>query len=416
MTGIMQKSPAMYRVSPALNRFATALLLGAVLATAWVNFSPASYYDFAERRLLDLTFAHGLMAQHLRVTPVSLVGEALMALFVALIAKELWEAAVMERGPLAGARMIAPLVLLAGCCLGAALVWTGLVLGFGVAEDFDQAGGWGLGWSAPVGSDVVLCYLFGRLIFGVTHPALKLLLVISIAETLIGLLCAGLFAGQSGVRLFWLLVPFGVALLVWWHFGLRPAGPASERRAQRANAIWPYAVAGLVSWSAVLAAGLPGALGLLPVLPAVAHADRSFGLFAEAEGLLHDPLNRIAHLLIWPVTGTMFAFGLTFGAIDFAAFGALTVIMLAALWIGKPLGLFAMAFAVRRFGGSGALMGLSWRDFACIAPLLALAFTGPALGLSRTLPQGVMADAARLGLALSVLAGPVCVVIVRRWR
>ena len=47
--------------------------------------------------------------------------------------------------------------------------------------------------------------------------------------------------------------------------------------------LWPYAVAGLVSWIGVALAGLPPELGLLPLLPAIPHADRSFGLFAEAD-------------------------------------------------------------------------------------------------------------------------------------
>ena len=44
----------MYRVSPFVRRFAWALLGGAGIATAWVNLSPATYYDTMEFRLLDL--------------------------------------------------------------------------------------------------------------------------------------------------------------------------------------------------------------------------------------------------------------------------------------------------------------------------------------------------------------------------
>ena len=41
-------------------------------------------------------------------------------------------------------------------------------------------------------------------------------------------------------------------------------------------------------------------------------------------------------------------------------------------------------------------------------------FTAPALALPWTLPAGVMADAARLGLAFSLLAGPAALLIARR--
>ena len=44
----------MYRVSPFLRNFGWSLLAGAVLATLWVNLSPATYYDSIEFRLTDL--------------------------------------------------------------------------------------------------------------------------------------------------------------------------------------------------------------------------------------------------------------------------------------------------------------------------------------------------------------------------
>jgi Na+:H+ antiporter, NhaA family len=383
----------MYRVSPALNRFAIALLTGALIATLWVNLSPASYYDFAEWRILDLPLPAWLATHGPLVTPISIVGEAAMALFIAIIGKELWEAIVMERGPLSGERIVGPMALMAGTVLGAVVVWVLLMQLVGAAYGTDEGFDSGLGWNAALGSDVVLCYLFGRMVFGAAHPALKLVLIISIAETLVGLLLAGLFSAGYSLRLIWLIVPFAASVLVWWRYGHRLAPTAPLRESQRADAVWPYIIAGAVSWAATLAAGLPGALGLLPILPAIAHADRSFGLFAEAEGLLHDPLNRLAHILIWPVTVTMFAFGLTFAAIDMSAFGVLTLVMLAALWIGKPAGLLAAALVLRRLGTSGPLMNITPRDLATIAPLLALAFTGPDPGLTWTLSPGIAAEA-----------------------
>jgi Na+:H+ antiporter, NhaA family len=402
----------MYRVSPALNRFAFALLIGAAIATVWVNLAPSSYFDFAEWRFLDVTVPRWLATHALVVTPISIVGEAAMALFIAIIAKELWEAIVMERGPLSGNQVIGPLALMVGSVIGAVAVWLLFVLIFGLSDEFDG----NLGWHAAIGSDVVLCYLFGRLVFGPAHPVLKLVLFIAIAETLFGLLLAGLFSATYSLRLFWLIVPLAAALLVWWRYGHRLAPTESLHHARRTGAVWPYVIAGIASWAATLAAGLPGALGLLPILPAIAHADRSFGLFAEAEGLLHDPLNRLAHVLIWPVTLAMCAFGLTFGAVDLAAFGLPTIVMLAALWVGKPIGLFLTALLLQRLGTSGPLMSLTRRDLICITPLIALAFTGPALGLPWTLPQGIIAEAARLGLALSLLAGPLCLILSRHLR
>jgi NhaA family Na+:H+ antiporter len=409
----------MYRVSPALKRLAMALLAGAGLATLWVKLDPGSYYDMIEWHLVDghlpawitggITggISGGISGATMILTPAMLVGEGLMALFVAIIAKELWEAITLERGAWAGARVIGPLAMMTGGMVGAGLVWVILARAFGLWDDLPAD----LGWSAPLGGDVVLCYLFGRMIFGAGHPALKLLLLVSIAETLMALLLAGITAPGHAIRPLWLLLPALAALTVWWRFGHALRDGASARDRQRSHLVWPYVIAGLLSWAGVVAAGLPGALGLLPILPAIAHADRSFGLFAEAEGLLHDPLNRLAHLLLWPAIGTVFAFGLTHGAVDLAGFATLTLVMLAALWIGKPLGFLAIAATMARRRPD---LGLTRRDMICLAPLLGIAFTAPALGLPWSLPGGVLAEAARLGLALSLLAGPVAVLIARR--
>jgi Na+:H+ antiporter, NhaA family len=399
----------MYRISPLLARFAVALLAGAALATLWVNLAPASFYDFDEARLISTTLPAWLASQPLLLTPMSIVGEGFMALFIALIAKELWEALRLEQGVLSGRNAIGPLILMGGGIAGAVVVWVILALAFGLSDYLPA----GLGWTTPIGGDVVLAYLFGRMIFGAGHPALKLLLLITITESLLGLIAAGLFAADYPLRPAWLLLPLFAAVGVWWRFG-RTDAKASLQDQRLSQTLWPYALAGLVSWVGTLAAGLPGALGLLPVLPAIAHASRSFGLFAEAEGLLHDPLNRLAHLLAWPATFALFAFGLTHGAIDLSAFAPLTIVTLAALWVGKPAGLMIAAILLARTGATGPAMAIHRGDLIRLLPLFGVAFTAPALGLPYGLPAGLMAEAARLGAALSLIAGPVAVLIARR--
>ena len=88
----------MYRVSSFVPRFAKALLGGAGLATAWVNLSPASYYDMVERRLLDLDLPHWLAPLPFSLTPLNIVADGLMALFLFFLGKELWEALTLAQG------------------------------------------------------------------------------------------------------------------------------------------------------------------------------------------------------------------------------------------------------------------------------------------------------------------------------
>ena len=69
----------------------------------------------------------------------------------------------------------------------------------------------------------------------------------------------------------------------------------------------------------------------------------AFGLFAEAEGFLHDPLNRLAHLLVRPVAVILFLFGLIRGGVDLQAFAPTTLVTLGSLWLGRPLGMLVSA-------------------------------------------------------------------------
>ncbi|MBI1172646.1 hypothetical protein GC209_14720 [bacterium] len=393
----------MYRVSPHFRHFARALVGGAAAATLWVNIDPESYYDVLEYRLWAPTLPDWIGRPDPVLTLQFIVSEGLMALMIAFIAKELWEALVLERGALAGAtRRVVPLGAVVGGVIGAVLVWL-LAL---PADPDVMALGRAAGWPLPIGSDVVLCYVFGVWVFGKAHPALHLLLLISIAFDILGLIGLGLAFPTEGLHPAWLSLT-ALALIAVWIFAARLARPeATELQHRRAGSLWPYLLAGFLSWTGVLLAGLPGALGLLPLVPLVPHAERSFGLFAEAEEFLHDPLNRLAQLLVRPLPVVLFLFGLTRGGIDLSALGPMTGRVLAALWLGKPLGLAIGAFVAVVLWRGKLPAGLQIHDILLIALLSGSGFTVPLLALDSGLPGGLIAEQARAGVALSLLFGP----------
>ncbi|RGP37678.1 Na+/H+ antiporter NhaA [Pseudotabrizicola alkalilacus] len=391
----------MYRVSPFVRHFGRALLAGIAVATLWLTLAPASYYDAIEWRLMELPLPGWIAAFPLALTPVSIVSEGLMALFLFFVGKELWEAIRLERGALTGRRGGLPLGAMLGGWIGAVLVW--LISGALVETAIESSPG--AGWPVPLGSDVVLCYLVGRLIFGNGHPALHLLLLITIANDIAGLIVLAYPA--TGLRLIWLGLTLAAVAVAWFGFARLARSDLTERDHRRAFALWPYAVAGVVSWLGVVLAGLPGALGLLPLVPVIPHADRAFGLFAEAEEFLQDPLNRLAHLLVGPLAVVLFLFGLTRGGVDVAALAPTTASVLAALWLGKPLGVMLGAMVAARLFGFALPQGVQVRDLLVIAILTGMGFTVPVLALDSALPGGAMAEAARLGLVLSLLAGAV---------
>ena len=400
----------MYRVSSFVRTFAFALLGGLAIATLWVNLSPAGYYDFLEWRLVDLPLPAWMAESQLSLTPLKVVGDGLMAFFLFFIGKELWESLVLERGALSGRRALVPMGLSFGAMLGAAVMW---VVVSTLVETADEAE-FAAGWVVPLGSDVVLCYLMGRWVFGPGHMALHVILLLTISADIIGLLVLGLSAPDASLRLLWLVLPVVASGGVWALFGRQANHATNERRKRRALHLWPYIAAGVLSWIGVAASGLPPSLGLLPVIPAIAHADRAFGLFADAEHLLHDPLNRLAHMLIVPLGVILFLFGLIFGGIDLAAFGPTTLVVLAAMWIGKPTGLVAAWVLFERLADMHLPHGLVRRDLYLIALIMGIGFTVPVLALDRALPGGAMQEAARLGFALSLFAAPIALLLSRR--
>jgi NhaA family Na+:H+ antiporter len=399
----------MYRVSPFVRHFARALLGGAGLATLWVNLDPASYYDLVEFRLLDLPKPAWIAGDGLVVTPLTVVSDLLMAFFVFFVGKELWEALILDRGALTGRRALIPAGAVLGGLIGAVALWL-LHSRFFLQNEWVSPTA---GWPLPIGSEIVLGFVAGRMVFGPGHPALHLLLLLAIASNVAGLLLHGLTHPSGGLQLLWLLLPLAAALGVWHLFGRPPAPGSTERERRRGLALWPYIVAGALSWAGTAAAGLPGALGLLPIIPAIPHADRAFGLFAEAEEFLNDPLNRLAHLLVKPVAAILFLFGLTQGGIDLAAFAPTTLTVLAALWIGKPLGLLLGALSVAWLLRLPLPAGIRIRDLVLIAAISGMGFTAPLLTLDTALPGGAMTEAARLGLALSLLAWPAALLLAR---
>jgi len=412
----------MYRVSPFVRHFAWALGFGIFAATLWVNLDASSYYDFIEWRLADLHQPGWLplwaqipalmTASPASLTPASLTSHGLMSLFMFFVGKELWEALVLQRGALSGPQAWVPIGGVLGAVLGATLVW---VLVGSLIETAEEAS-FAVGWQVPLGSDVVLGYVLGRRVFGPGHPALHVLLFVTIACDFIGLLVLGLSYPSGGLlQLSWLALPILASIGVWALYGRRPDPRAPERLRRRGLHLWPYILAGAFSFVGVAAAGLPPALGLLPVIPAIPHADRSFGLFAEAESFLHDPLNRIAHLLVKPLGVVLFLFGLTRGGIDLQAFAPTTLTLLAAFWLGKPLGFLLGCVATAQLLRAPLPKGVGLRHLTLIALLLGIGFTVPVLALDTALPGGGMAEAARLGLAISLLAGVATLALPRRF-
>ena len=145
-------------------------------------------------------------------------------------------------------------------------------------------------------------------------------------------------------------------------------------------------------------------------MPTIPHADRAFGIFAEAEQYLTDLLNWIEHHLKYPVEIILFFFGLMNAGVEFSAISAPTWLVLLGLIIGKPLGIFIMGWIAAKPMRLGLPEGMRMADLVVVGFVAAIGFTVALFVASVAFPAGPVQDAAKMGALFSFGAGALAIV------
>ncbi len=420
----------MYRVWNFVSTYSVLLLAGAVLALFWANFSPHSYHDFVEFVLVDdFIIGHAHYDEdgkvHRTLTLHFLVNDVLMAFFFAIAAKEVWEAVIMENGSLRGRKAATPLFATAGGMFGPIAVYLGLAALLG-SDTYDAVQ---RGWAIPTATDIAFSYVVGRIVFGAGHPAVRFLLLLAIADDAAGLLILAVFYPSGEVVPAWLLLSVGAAVGVFLLFNWLPRhldrGDQLRRRStwvRERLSFWPYAAAGALSWYGFQQSGLHPALGLLPIVPTIPHADRAFGFFSEAEVYLHDLLNHIEHILKYPVEIILFFFGLLNAGVEFSVISAPTWLVLAGLLIGKPIGIALFGWFAAYPLKLGLPKNMRTSDLFVIGLVAAIGFTVSLFIAAVAFEGGVVLeglsvqDAAKMGALLSFFAAVIAIIAGRLLR
>ena len=405
----------MYRVWSYVTNYSLLLIAGALIALIWANISPESYHHFIHWAIAEDFLIGDAEAEGGRVvrtlTLHFLVNDVFMAFFFAIAAKEVWEAVILENGSLRGKKAMTPLIATAGGMLGPVIVYLGLAAALGIFETVHR------GWAIPTATDIAFSYLVGRMVFGAGHPAIRFLLLLAIADDAGGLIILAIFYPTGDLAPLWLLLSLGAAIAVFVLFNWLP------RRLDRGNqlrpnstwvrqklAFWPYLVASCLSWFGFQEAGIHPALGLLPIVPTIPHADRAFGIFAEAEAYLTDLLNWIEHRLKYPVEIILFFFGLMNAGVEFSAISAPTWLVLLGLVIGKPVGIFIMGWIAAKPMRLGLPDGMNMRDLVVVGCVAAIGFTVALFVASVAFPAGPVQDAAKMGALMSFGAAAIAIV------
>ena len=164
-------------------------------------------------------------------------------------------------------------------------------MGSGVVADLRQ------GWAIPTATDIAFSYLVGRWCLAPGHPAIRFLLLLAIADDAGGLLILAVFYPTKALAPDMALLSRrrggGVYLLFNWlpryldrgDQLAAPRRPGCGRSSASVPMRWRVRQAGMRFYRA----GIHPALGLIPIIPAIPHADHNFGLYAEAEKYLTRP-------------------------------------------------------------------------------------------------------------------------------
>ncbi|MGR3824123.1 MAG: Na+/H+ antiporter NhaA [Salipiger marinus] len=404
----------MYRVWNFLTSYSLLLIIGALAALVWANTNAESYHHFVEFVIWDNAPIGHLHDGHRTLTLHYLVNDVLMAMFFAIAAKEVWEAVILEKGSLRGRRAATPLFATLGGMLGPIVVFLGLATVMGSSVYTAVANGWAI----PTATDIAFSYLVGRLVFGAGHPAVRFLLLLAIADDAAGLIILALFYPSADLAPQWLLLSLGAAIGVFVLFNWLPRRLDAGKQ-ERPNStwvrnklsFWPYAIAGCLSWYGFMRSGIHPALGLLPIVPAIPHADRAFGIFAEAEEHLTDLLNTMEHALKYPVEIVLFFFGLLNAGVEFSFIGPATWLVLLGLLVGKPMGIFLFGWIAARPLRLGIPQGMRILDLVVVGCVAAIGFTVSLFVASVAFQAGPVQDAAKMGALFSFAAAGISMIM-----
>ena len=399
-----------------VTEYSILLVSGALLGLIWANIDYTSYHHVVDYVLLKESiigyFGHGHDMTHRVLTVHYMINDVLMAFFFAIAGKEVWEAVALKNGSLRGRKALTPLFATAGGMFGPIAVYLGVALIMG-SETYSAVAN---GWAIPTATDIAFSYVVGRIIFGAGHPAVRFLLLLAIADDAAGLIILAVFYPSGELAPEWLLLSLGAVVLIYLLFNYLPV-KMDQGKQSRPNStfireklsFWPYAVAGALSWYGFQESGLHPALGLLPVIPAIPHADRAFGIFAESEKYQQDLLNYIEHKLKYPVEFVLFLFGFANAGVKFASIGSPTLLVLLGLLVGKPIGILFFGWLGASPFRFGMPQGMRIMDIAVVGFIAAIGFTVSLFIATVAFEPGPVQDAAKMGALLSLGAAVIAI-------
>ncbi len=375
------------RAFAALSRFlhieavsGVVLLLAAAIALIWANSPAAASYHALWHAPLTFGIGPYVSVQSLHFW----INDALMAVFFLVVGMEIRRE--IHEGALASLPLAAlPLAAALGGVLVPALIYVAL------NTDPTTLRGWAVPTATDIAFAVGVLALLGRAIPGNVRV---LLLALAIIDDIVAVLIIAVFY-SGGLDFSGLLV---AGLGIFMVLGLQRIGIGSA---------WAYVVPGAVLWLGLLQTGahptLAGVvLGLMtPVLPV--------RLRGEA------PVTRVQRALHpWVAYAVMPLFalanaGVTLDGVDLASGSAqaVTLGVVLALVLGKPLGVLGASWLAVRLGLCRLPDGVTWSGVGLVGLLAGIGFTMSIFIATLAFDDAQLLGAAKLGVLLASLLAAV---------
>jgi NhaA family Na+:H+ antiporter len=353
------------------------LLGGAVLGLVWANADPGGYTEFT------------------RVTR-PFVNDVAMVFFFGLVMKEVYEA-MLPGGPLSQpAEAAMPVLAAVGGMAAPALIYILFVTSLGRADELMR------GWAIPCATDIAFSYLVARLIFRAGHPAIPFLLLLAIADDVLGLIVLAVFYPQAQINPGLLLAGVGSGMLGAWL--LRRSGVES---------FWVYVLGpGLASWIGLHLGGIHPALAIVPIVPFMPHGKSDLKVFGSRPAIRLATMEQFEQWWRSPVQAILMGFGLVNAGVPFTSLGDVTAAVSISLIAGKPIGV-AGATLIGELFGLRRPAGLNYRALTVMGVTAGIGFTVALFFTTASFPPGPILDEAKMGALLSFLAAPLALALAK---
>lgn len=367
------------------------ILMGAALLAIIAANSPvaSAYFHFLHYETGPvLNKKLGPMTVHLWIN------DALMAIFFLLVGLEIKRELVDGELASWSQRRLPVLAAIAGMAAPAAIY---LALASGEP-------GLSNGWAIPAATDIAFAMGVLALLGSRAPASLKLFLVtVAIVDDMGAVAIIAVFYTAS-LKLSALAAAGGIWAVMW------------ILNRMRVGALWPYLIAAILLWFAILLSGVHATIAgvlaaiAIPITPSPGAPDAA-----------ESPLHRLEHALAGPVGFIIVPlFGFANAGVSLAGIGLgdllspLPVGIAAGLFLGKQIGIFAAIWLAVKTGFAVRPAHASWRQIYAVSILCGIGFTMSLFIGGLAFTDAKLVDEAKLGtLAGSLLAAIVGYALLR---